>query len=542
MYQYESLRELLESKGFPDGRTIKHDDSVVSMVMSATSFLPEDVKISQRLLCVEQRWAIIPKCEVCGNDNVFSRKKLYSDHYNGWSRCCSSECSRKSTKRMERTRDTMVERYGVMYSGQSPELLKKSRDTMMELYGSEYALQSEGFKNKFTETMSSRYGVEYSLQSHEIYQKAQNSWLERYGVRTPLENPDIAEKRCITWERKYNGHPAKFHYTDDVDSLLQSKEHLESHYHEFKSSDLGASDLGISATTYKYYLKNHGIEILKGSHSSSYELDICKFLDSHGLKYETSDRKILDGLECDIVVEGKLIIEFNGLYWHSDKFKPKNYHQHKSTLSHTKGYGLIHVWEDDWLNKRSIIESKILSKCGVGLVKVYARKCSIKELSNSDAIEFYNNHHIQGHINASKVYGLIYDGNLVAAISFKKLPDGGYDLIRYATSKNVVGGFSKLLKFFKNNNEFDYVTTFASLDYGNGDVYRKNGFREVSVTRPNYWYIKGGVRYSRQTFMKHKLESKLKSFNPLLSENDNMKLNGFLKVYDSGSIKFIMDE
>lgn len=542
MYQYESLRELLKSKGFPDGRTIKHDDRIISMVMNATSFLPEDAKISQRLLCIEQRWVTIPKCEVCGEDNVFSRKKLYSENYNGWSRCCCSECSRKSTKRMERTRETMVERYGVMYSGQSPELLKKSRDTMMELYGSEFALQTDKFQNKFTETMHSRYGAKYSLQSPEIYKKAQNSWGERYGVLTPLQNREIAAKRDATWERKYNGHPAKYHYTDETDSLLQSKELLESHYHEFKSSDLGASDLGISGTTYKYYLKNHGIEILKGSHSSSYELDICKFLDTHGLQYEISDREILDGLECDIVVEGKLIIEFNGLYWHSDKFKPKNYHQHKSKLAHSKGYQLVHVWEDDWLNKRKIVESKILSKCGVGFDKVYARKCNIEELSNDDVIEFYNNHHIQGHINSSRIYGLTHNGEVVAAISFKKLADGGYDLTRYATSKNVVGGFSKLLKFFKNNNEFDYITTFASLDYSSGDVYRKNGFREVKVTRPNYWYIKGGVRYSRQTFMKHKLRAKLKQFDPKLSENDNMKMNGFLKVFDSGSIKFIMDE
>jgi hypothetical protein len=61
-------------------------------------------------------------------------------------------------------------------------------------------------------------------------------------------------------------------------------------------------------------------------------------------------------LEIDILPELKLGFEFNGLYWHSNKFKEKNYHLNKTDWF--KKIYASYIWEDDWI-LREIVESQI---------------------------------------------------------------------------------------------------------------------------------------------------------------------------------------
>ena len=102
----------------------------------------------------------------------------------------------------------------------------------------------------------------------------------------------------------------------------------------------------------------------------------------------------------------------------------------------------------------------------------------------------------------------------------------------------MVGGFSRLLKHFQRNNVWSVVETFASLDYSHGNVYEKSGFEMVGVTEPNYHYFKGLDRYSRNAFMKHKLEKVLEKFDSSLTEKENMNQHGYTLMYDAGSIKY----
>ena len=60
--------------------------------------------------------------------------------------------------------------------------------------------------------------------------------------------------------------------------------------------------------------------------------------------------KNLEGQELDIVLPDLgLAFEYNGVYWHSEKFKDKNYHLNKTnTLKENIGYKLIHINSDEW--------------------------------------------------------------------------------------------------------------------------------------------------------------------------------------------------
>ena len=59
---------------------------------------------------------------------------------------------------------------------------------------------------------------------------------------------------------------------------------------------------------------------------------------------------MINPYELDIYLpEIGIAIEFNGLHWHSDKYKNKNYHLVKYERCLENEIELIQVWEDDWL-------------------------------------------------------------------------------------------------------------------------------------------------------------------------------------------------
>lgn len=59
-----------------------------------------------------------------------------------------------------------------------------------------------------------------------------------------------------------------------------------------------------------------------------------------------------------------------------------------------KNIQLLHIFENEWLQKRSIIQSVIKSKLGVIDKKIYARNWYIKVLDNSTKEQFLVTNHI----------------------------------------------------------------------------------------------------------------------------------------------------
>jgi len=113
---------------------------------------------------------------------------------------------------------------------------------------------------------------------------------------------------------------------------------------------------------------------------SNKENEIKQFLDNLSIKYESNDRSVLNGKDLDIYLpEYKLAIEFNGLYWHSELFKNKDYHLNNTLECKKRNIELLHIFEDDLMFKQHIIKSIILNKLNLIGEKIYARKCVVKE-------------------------------------------------------------------------------------------------------------------------------------------------------------------
>ena len=125
----------------------------------------------------------------------------------------------------------------------------------------------------------------------------------------------------------------------------------------------------------------------------------------------------------------------------------------------------------------------------------------------------------------------------------KNIKSDQYELIRYGSIANVVGGSSKLLKYFIKTYNPSKIMSYADRRwvFKQKNMYSDNNFELVSITTPNYWYIdkkKYLKRYHRFNFRKSELIKKLKFFDNTLSEWENMQLNGYDRIWDCGNLKY----
>lgn len=288
-----------------------------------------------------------------------------------------------------------------------------------------------------------------------------------------------------------------------------------------------------------------GVPINTPSYTSNIESEILEFIkEIYSGIILSSDRALLDsGLELDILLpELKLAIEVDGLYWHSDEYKEKRYHIEKTLETQSKGVRLIHIFENEWYSKRQIVKQRLSHLICNSENKIYARQCTLKEIPYTQAKEFLEKTHIQGSAVSSINIGLFYKEELVAVQTYAKArftKDCEWELIRASSKYLVVGGVSKLFKYFLNTYSPNSVVSYCDLRWNTGDSYEKAGFILDNISEPNYWYFKDAYTlYSRVAFQKHKLADKLDKFDPNLSERENMSINGYKRIYDCGNLVF----
>lgn len=252
------------------------------------------------------------------------------------------------------------------------------------------------------------------------------------------------------------------------------------------------------------------------------------------------------------VPEVKLGIELNGIYWHSDEYKDRNYHADKQASAAEAGIRIVHIFDDEWSRKRAIVERALKNSLGLATEnKISARSCSIGPVHTPDARVFMENNHIQGFVGATMYYGLFYSGALVAlaGITMKEGGRGGKssntqaELVRYSTSASVRGGLSKLLKYAQTSMKFTRLTTFSDLRFFEGKSYAKVGFVEDGRIRPDYFYSKGGKRVHKCLLQKSRVKAMaakgLALYDPTYTELKLSQLNGYSRVWDCGKIRWV---
>jgi very-short-patch-repair endonuclease len=293
---------------------------------------------------------------------------------------------------------------------------------------------------------------------------------------------------------------------------------------------------------------------------SKYEEEIVQELKNidANINIIRNSRKLLNsGLEIDFYLpEYKLAIEFDGLYFHSEHQGGKypNYHLQKTQECNNIGIELLHIFEDEWINKKEILISRIAQRLyKFNGTRIFARQCIIKELSKQPKIVnvFLDTYHLQNKDVSSIRYGLFYNDELISVMTFNK-PNASrgnakcsfdtYELSRYAVKPTIlcIGGASKLLSAFEKEYNPKRLITYADrrLSSKQHNVYDKLGFSFISETKPSYWYFKINdlKRYHRFNFTKKKTVQLGGSIEK--TEWQNMCDMGYDRIWDCGTFKY----
>lgn len=328
-----------------------------------------------------------------------------------------------------------------------------------------------------------------------------------------------------------------------------SKDELEKAYDELKNLALVGERFGIGIQLVSRLCKEYGIKVL--STRSRAEEELYQFCLEIAPEYDwiINNKTIINPYEIDIYCdELKFAIEYCGLYWHSEGFgeKKPNYHYDKYKRCKDKGITLLTIFETDDLEK---VKEIIRHKIGKSSNKLYARKCIVKEIEMPIAKAFHEKYHMNGYVGSNKSYGIFHDNELLQVVSFGKSRfNKGYEWectrasIKYDIS--IIGGMSKIFKYFINDVKPKSLITYSDLRFGEGNVYTKCGMKLIKTSSPNYWYYHPsdytimGLQ-SRVKYQKHKLEKILEYYNKEYSEFSNMKNNGFDRIWDCGNNVYV---
>lgn len=289
-------------------------------------------------------------------------------------------------------------------------------------------------------------------------------------------------------------------------------------------------------------------------HSSRFSLpekDILNFVKQYYTDVIGNSKKIISPLELDIFIPSlNLAIEYCGLYWHSETSKDKNYHFNKQKKCNKKGIRLITIFEDEWLEKQSQVKGYLKSVLKKNEIKFFARKIELKEVPKSEAQIFLETNHIQGSARFEIAFGLYHENELMAIITGGPHHRQGHNHIfvlnrlAFKYDVSIAGGSSRLLKSLINYAKmkgFKKLLSWSDNRFSEGRVYQSIGFTLENEHAPDYSYIKGQTRISKQSCQKKALIKKGAIGTMENTEQELAATLGLMRIWDCGKKAWSID-
>lgn len=390
-------------------------------------------------------------------------------------------------------------------------------------------------RDKAAQTNLNKYGVDNQFKRKELIREA---WQDKLGVSHPMKSPIISEKSRNN--HNYTESIAKTHTTclekygyDNPRKVPEIKERIIGKLHESCLRDTG----------YAYYCLRP--EAHSHKKYSKINIDFHLLLENNGFSVE--DEFVIDKYSYDFKINDNTLIELNPTVTHNSTFsifndKPKDrlYHIQKNKVAIENGYRCINIW--DWDDKDKLINS--LKSHNI----IYARKCTVKEVSKRDADEFLNNYHLQGTCkNQSIKLGLYYNNKLIHIITFGKPrynKNYEYELLRLCTLSDykVIGGSQKLFSYFINHYTPTSIISYCDNSKFTGEVYGRLGFELKSYGAPSkHWYNMKTKKHITDNLLRQRGFDQLfgTSYGKGTSNDQLMLDNGFVEVYDCGQSIYV---
>lgn len=475
-----------------------------------------------------------PSCDGCG-------KKLSSFHWEpylrpelrkdpqikqGYRPFCSRSCAYKHGTKSENYKKTSLEKWGVEHPMKSPIVAEKIKVTNLLKYGDANPNRWSG--SKFAQQLVEKYGVDAVRRIPGVSEKIARSKLDATMKLLPAkiaEMEKLFDVQCLSDIGNLS-----FTRIDDIDFTWRHS----------------------CGREYVSNISFRGIRMCPtcSSGSSKGVSEVFKFVaEELGLEAIQRDRNVICPRELDIwIPEKKVAIEFDGTYWHSAKFESRSKSMEKLEACDKLGIQLITLQEHLWQYRQDAVKSRLRSILGKNEI-LPARKTTMSEIDQPTSSAFLQVHHLQGPARASVHLGLYMAEELVAVATFGRprwAKSYDWELIRMAfkSGYTITGGAAKLIAGFRKYNTGSIVS-YADRCWSTGNVYKQLGFTFSHNTSPSYWWIHHKLgAYARYQTQKKKLPKLLgglgKTFYQELSEEENMRLAGFLQLYDRGNSVWVL--
>ena len=573
-------------------------------IYDITKFLPNDIPVQNRIKCILSDVTEIPKCPICGKDRRFNLSLKSSDscfestcgdlhckavYISSFKKHQTSEFKENASKWMKRHKTEILKIYNDFISEYSDDLFEKLDITHIKEYvknkienrvknsavikESDFAAGTDRIILlniisctadifKLPKTITSRRDFKFDERIycilHDISEIPKCKFCHANNTKFINVNRGYAESCPDCASDKYRN-TLDFPVSDEIKSYIDIKKYEIIKFPKHTTSE----DLVLKCKTcgniIRYRLINGRGRDIKDrkwcsvcyptEFTSRGENEILAFVRSiYDGKILHADRSVIAPLELDIYIpEKKLAIEYDGLYYHKDDVVKPGYHVFKTRQCENAGIKLIHIFENEWLNKPDIVKSRLKNILGIHDRTIFARKCEIKQVDPVSERYFTEQNHIQGHVNSQIAIGLYYENKLVALMTFGKCrfdKKHEWEMLRFCCKigYHIPGGAGKLLTYFEKTYKPSSIVSYADRRWSQGKLYTTLGFEFKYNSRINYWYFnnfRNPILLSRLNFQKHKLEKKLEFFDPEKSEYENMKANGYFRIFDCGNMVFV---
>jgi hypothetical protein len=476
---------------------------------------------------------------------------------------CKNPMQSKEIK--EKAKKTNIEKYGYENPNQSDEIKEKIKQTNLERYGNECYMCSDVGKNNIKNIVIEKYGVtsysktdeckkkvkktnldRYGNENYNNIEQIKKTNLEKYGFENAAQNKEVINKIKVSWDKSFSEKYSKtLGITPKDIEICGDSVNIFNYCDKHTPFNISKSLLYTRAITYEF--ENICTECNPISENASLvEIELRNFVASLGVTYRANYIFTKSRQEIDVYLPNyKLGIEFDGLYWHSELFRDREYHKNKTNECEKLGIQLLHVFEDEWYYKRNIVKSIIKSKLNLFDCTINASDCEVKNIDNEECSRFLDLNHIYGNINTTIKLGLYCGDDLVSVMTFEKARIGFdekiFNLNRFTNKLNtqVIGAENKLLEYFIVEYSPKKIIAYADKRYSKGEPYEKMGFNFVHVNPPSYSYFNRNQkkRYHRFKYRKENI-IKYGWFDANKTINEILLSNNIIKIYDCGTIKY----
>lgn len=404
--------------------------------------------------CEKCKWIKIKntKKEKYGDENYNNRDKF--------KKTCIEEFGQDNPMKNEivrnKNKETCIEKHGHENVFQSNDIKEKIKKTNIKKYGFVHAHMSEIVKNKNKETLLKKYNCDssFKINPDDIKKKL----VDKYGFDNIFKNveikKDIKEKIRKNW---FNDIKKKYNYLNFISVDFDKKEfEIECKNHSFNIS------FGLfynrNRENYKTLLCTVCNPI--NDRDSGMENEMGRYIkEIYNGDVLLRSNNIIKPYEIDIFLPKlKIGFEFNGIYWHSNIYKDKNYHKLKSDLSDNLGIRLVQIYDDEWIFDKERVKNdikKILNPCediSPTDIIIHEDYCELLHSYRYNQIglkKFLKNYPKNIYLTIDRSYGIGLNLKDLGFIETKRTDPCCYNIIN---NKRVVGYSEDYLNIYDSGN------------------------------------------------------------------------------------------